>query len=222
MLQDVRTDYQVAGVEPLGPDLAVYSGFTGELTNQGTFLVASMGARPELVVEVTSPSTRNNDLSDKVVLYFQVGVPLYAIVDYREDWGEVEVIGYQATPAGYVRMQPGARGRLWLAPVRLWLAGEGNRVVCYDEHGKRIPDYDESRQETQEEARARRQAEADKAKAEARSAEDARARQQAEADKADLAARLRQLEAERAKAEADTAARRQQLEAELRRLRGES
>jgi hypothetical protein len=255
VLHDERTDFEVAGVRPLGPDFGVYSGVAGEVT-QGTFLVASRGARPELVVEVTSPSTRINDFGEKVGLYFQAGVPLYVIVDHHEDEGAVGLVGHQATPEGYVPMRPDGRGRLWLAPVRLWLAVEGGRAVCYDEHGKRIPDPDDSLQETREaraeaaeEARARRQAEADKE-------EEARARQRleaekakAEADSADLAARMQRLEAEKAKAEADSAdlaarvkqleadkaeeararqkadadrdARMQQMEAELRRLRGE-
>src|SRR5438093_518209 len=63
---------------------------------------------------------------------------------------QVQLIGYRATPEGYLRVRPDARGWLWLEPVRLWLAGEGERVGCYDEEGNRVPDYPEMEQAVQE------------------------------------------------------------------------
>ena len=46
-----------------------------------TLDVAAEGARPALVVEVTSPSTRENDLGTKPDFYHRAGVPLYVIAD---------------------------------------------------------------------------------------------------------------------------------------------
>ena len=143
-----------------------------------------MGARPVLVVEITSPSTRSYDLDDKVVEYHKAGVPFYAIVDYRPELAERQVylIGYRATPEGYLRVAVNEQGRLWLEPVRLWLAAEGDRAVCYDERGERVRDVVEL-------DLAARQAEE-------RAAEAERAAQKACQQATDLAARMAQLEAE--------------------------
>ena len=109
----------------------------------GTFTVVDHGARPLLVVEVTSPSTRDNDLDDKVVEYHRAGVPFYGIVDRRVGRQGLEgrLLGYRANHEAYVRLPLDERGRLRLEPVGLWLAFEDGRAVCYDEQGKRREEY---------------------------------------------------------------------------------
>jgi hypothetical protein len=228
VLHDVRIDWQVPGVKPHGPDVVAFEGVTGEWDRvRGTFLVRDLGARPLLVIEVTSPSTRDYDLDDKVLHYWRAGVPFYAIVDSRPHEGprEIHLIGYRATPDGYLRVELDERGWLWLEAVQLWLAVEGDRVVCYDEQGNRLLDYSELAQVaqdaearaeeaatlTEEAVRARKDAEAQaaqaalaKQQAEEAAAQAARAQQQAEANAKGLALRL------------------QEMEAELRRLRGEA
>jgi Uma2 family endonuclease len=209
---DVRTDWGVSGIEPHGPDLAVSRGVAPDWDRgQGTFRVAEWGARPVLVIEVTSPSTWAQDFNEKVIEYHAAGVPLYAIVDHCLDPspGRVQVLLHRATPEGYVRVSPDERGWLWLGPVRLWLAGEGTDAVCYNEQGQRIPDFVEVNQaRRQADARAEEAVRA-RQEAEARAAEEARARQEAEARAA-----------EEARAGQELAARLQQVEAELRRARG--
>jgi hypothetical protein len=213
VFHDMRTDWGVRGVIPHGPDFVVFEGMVGEWPpTRGTFMVAEVGARPLLVIEVTSPSTRETDLDDKVVEYHKAGVPFYAIVDSRpgEEPRCVRLLGYRATPEGYVRVFPDERGWLWLEPVRLWLAGGGEKLVCYDEHGSRILEHVEAVQAIQQaDARAEEaaalteEAVRSRQEAEARAAAEAQARQAAEAQAADVAARL------------------QAMEAELRRLRGQ-
>ena len=61
VLSDCRVDWNLAGVRPLGPDIGVFSGVRRR-RDWATFNLAVEGARPELVVEVTSPDTRKNDL----------------------------------------------------------------------------------------------------------------------------------------------------------------
>jgi colicin import membrane protein len=206
VFHDVRIDWGVAGVQPLGPDVSVLVGMRGDWDPQvGTLKLAELGARPLVAVEVVSPSTRDIDLDDKVLLYYRAGVPFYAIVDSRPDEKprRVRVLGYRATPEGYVRVPLNDRGWLWVEPVRLWLAGEEGRAVCYDGQGNRLPDLVEA-VKTAEHATARAEESAVLAEeairarqeAERRAAEEARARQEAEAKTADLAARLRQIEAE--------------------------
>ena len=138
VLADTRVDWQAASVEPHGPDLAVFQGVRDWNPTDGTFTVVDHGARPLLVVEVTSPSTRDNDLDDKVVEYHRAGVPFYGIVDRRVGGQGLEgrLLGYRANHEAYVRLPLDERGRMWLEPVGLWLAFEGGRAVCYDEQGK--------------------------------------------------------------------------------------
>jgi Uma2 family endonuclease len=227
VLHDCRIDWGVEGVKPHGPDLPVFEGVTGEWDpGQGTFYPAQVGGRVILVIEVTSPSTRNTDLDEKVLEYYRAGVPFYAIFDFRTVEGvrQVRLLGYRATPEGYVRVPLDAQGRLWLEPVRLWLAVEGDRAVCFDEQGNRIPDeveltqairqadarVEEAHALTEEAVRARQEAEA-------QAGEAARARQEAEVQAAEAARARHSAEA----LAADLATQMQQLQAELARLRGQ-
>jgi hypothetical protein len=186
-----------------------------------------MGATPQFVIEVTSPSTRYNDLDDKVVEYHKAGIPSYVIVDHRDDVKPpvVELLAYRSTPAGYVRAPLSPEGRLWLDAVATWLGVEKDRVVCYDERGNRVPDYvdvlktaehataraEESAVLAEESIRARHEAER-------RAVEEARARQEAERTRQEAEARA----AEEARARQEAEARAQALEAELRKLRGQT
>jgi Uma2 family endonuclease len=219
VLSDVRVAWDEPGPAPHGPDIAVIFNVR-ERKNWSTFDVVEEGTRPSLIIEVTSPNTRQLDLEDKVDEYAQAGVPFYAIVDIYEEQGVTQrrLLGYELTPAGYVEQMLNARGWLWLAPVHLWLALEGNQVVLYDEHSNLIEDYTplkaarEAEAQARAEAEARAQEEARRADAEAQARAEAEARAQEEARRADAEAQAR----------AEAEARARQLEAELRRLRGEN
>ena len=116
-----------------------------------TFNVAKERARPVLVVEVTSPKTRVNDVGIKVDYYHRAGVPLYVIADVSvegDDDRQIELIGYEHTPRRYKRSKPDKRGRIWLAPVCLWLGltrdrlGGFVRLACFDpDTGEELGDY---------------------------------------------------------------------------------
>jgi colicin import membrane protein len=191
VLADARVDWQTGGVEPHGPDLAVFEGVRDWNPNDGTFTMVDHGARPLLVVEVTSPSTRENDLEEKVVEYHQAGVPFYAIVDrrMRRNGPEFHMLGYRANHIGYMRLPLDEKGRLWLEPIGLWLSAEEGRVVCYDAQGNRLDDYAVVVRDKQMEADARRLADA-------RAAAEADARRVAETRAAAAEARTKELEAE--------------------------
>src|SRR5205823_1734881 len=145
VLHDCRIDWGIEGLGAHGPDIAVFENVGTWDMRMGTFYVARLGARPLLVIEVTSPSTRNADLDEKVVEYFRARVPLYVIVDRRVDGdrASLHLLGYEATPRGYVRMELNEQGRLWLEPLRLWLGVDGDQVACFDEEGKRLGTYAE-------------------------------------------------------------------------------
>jgi hypothetical protein len=206
VLCDCRVDWEVKGLRPHGPDLVVFEGVdvAGLAPALGTFYVGQEGARVRLVMEVTSPSTRDNDLGIKVQHYHAAGVPLYVIVDRDPQTGEVELIARQRTPRRYLRMAPDEQGRVWLEPLGVWLGVKDGRVVCYDGiTDEEIGDYvaisaaleEEHRRADAEQARAdAEQARADAEKLRVETLQEQLASEKARADQ--LEARLRQLEAQ--------------------------
>ncbi|MDW8146118.1 MAG: Uma2 family endonuclease [Roseiflexaceae bacterium] len=239
VLSDVRIAWDAPDLRPHGPDVMVIPGIR-ERQNWSTFEVAVEGVRPALIIEITSPETRENDLERKVEHYARAGVAQYVIVDDVSRGGErrLRLLDYRLE-AGMYRLHPlDAEGRVHLVIANLWLGIERDHVVCYDEHGVAFGDYAAVVRQAAEE-RARAQAAEERARAEAaaraeaekRAQEEAAARAEAEkraqeeaAARAEAEARARE-EAERAQREAaaraEAEARLRALEAELRRLRGE-
>ena len=66
VLSDVRVAWDVPDLRPHGPDVMVIPGLR-ERRDWSTFDVAEEGARPALMIEITSPETRENDVVWKVV-----------------------------------------------------------------------------------------------------------------------------------------------------------
>jgi colicin import membrane protein len=197
VISDCRVDWNLPGVRPLGPDIAV---FFGVKRHKGwvTLDVKAERVRPVLVVEVTSPDTRANDLEDKFDYYYRAKVPLYVIVDALQDddrGRRLRLKAYRRTRTRYREIAPDARGWIWLEPVRVWLGVAQDprtgcdRVVCYDENGEELGDYTAISQALAMEKDAR-------IRAEARVAAEAKARAEAEQRAAAAEARARELEAE--------------------------
>jgi Uma2 family endonuclease len=238
VLSDCRVDWNLPGVRPLGPDVVVFLGVKRSI-EWATFDVAAEGARPVLVVEVTSPDTRQHDVGPKVRYYHQARVPLYVIADVSHRGGKrrLQLIGYRYTRRGYRRIKLDAQGRLALPPVRLTLGitrdprGGFDRLACYDpETGQELGDYTavvqalaEAEERAAAEERARAEETQARAAAEERAAAEAQARTAAE-ERAAAEARARAAAEEWAAAEARarTAAeqRIRELEAEVKRRRG--
>jgi len=198
VLSDVRIEWDMPDLQAHGPDVAVIFGVR-ERQNWGTFSVAQEGVRPALIIEVTSPKTRKGDLVDKVDEYALAGVPLYVIVDFvqRRQILVTRLLGYQLVNDVYQSLALNEDGWLRLEPIRLWIGIEDNQLVCYDEHRNALLDYsDLAAAHVEAEAATHAQALA-RAEAEARAKAEAQSRAEAEE-------RLRE------------------LEAELRRLRGEA
>jgi colicin import membrane protein len=199
VLGDGRVNYNIPGVRPLGPDVAIFFGVErGQNYNWATLNVAAEKARPALVVEVTSRSTRKNDLGIKVDYYQRAGVPLYVIADIKDGATKrsVKLLGYRLVSGKYEAIVPDAQGRIYLDPVRLWLGvtvdrtSGFERLACFDPvTGEEFGDY-AAQVEARAEAEKRAQVDAQaRAEAEARAQTETQAR--AEAEK-----RIRELEAE--------------------------
>jgi hypothetical protein len=138
---DHRIDWQIRGLIPHGPDVSVFDGVRRSWdSSRGTFVVREMNVRPLLVIEVTSPSTRNVDLNQKVVEYFQAGVPFYLIVDLQNagETGSTILIAYRTTPEGFVQMPIDPEKGVWIPTVRLWFKGEREFAYCYTEKGEKL------------------------------------------------------------------------------------
>lgn len=219
VFHDHRMDWGVEGVRPHGPDFTVLEGVPEDRdTLEGTVYVGAIGARVLLVIEVTSPTTRENDLVKKVAQYDQAGIPWYFIVDQLSAGPDpLYLLGYRATAEGFTRLRPDERGRLWVEPLCFWLAFEDGRAVCYDEQGHRVPDNVELAEVVEQTAARMEEAEADLHEADARAQAEARARQEAEA-RARQEMQLRQQKEQEIAAMLD---RLQAQEEELRRLRGQ-
>ncbi len=186
VLSDAGLDLNLPATLNVAPDVAVVLGVPA--TYDGGIL--KMGrrrrARIALIVEVTSPSSRRNDLRAKVGLYAAAGVPFYIIVDVGGSGEErtLSILGHRLTPEGYERISLDDQDRLPLGELlNLRLGQEERRLVCYDEAtGAPLGNYQQIAE--------------DLAVAEARAAAEAQGRSEAEARAAAAEARTRELEAE--------------------------
>ena len=156
---------------------------------------------PDFVLEVTSPSTRREDLVQKRSLYGRLGVGEYFLFDpkgeylkprlqgMRLDGGEYERLGEVRLPGG------GVEG-LWSEVLGLYLYGRGRELRLYDPvGGEELRTHEEEIAARREEAAARQREAAARRAAEARAAEaDARAAE-ADARVAEAEARVAELEA---------------------------
>ena len=184
VLSDCRVDWNLEGVRPLGPDIAVFLGVPSDF-DRGTLGLVEDSARPILVVEVTSPDTRKNDFGIKKDFYHRAGVPLYVIVDARPGpkGRRVKLHGFRYSPEGYEPLPLDDRDRLWLEPLGLILAIRDRRVSCIDAGtGETIGTPLEQFQA--------------RAEADARAEAADRERVEAEARNRDLESKVRELEAE--------------------------
>jgi len=219
VISDCRVNFNLPKVKALGPDVSLFWGVKRQ-RDWATFNVAAEGAQPALVVEITSESTRKNDLGIKVEYYHRAKVPFYLVVDVTRPNGvrHLTLIGHRYTPQGYERIEPDARGRIYLDSVDLYvgvthdrLAGY-DRLACFDpKTGEELGDYtalreaiDKARKETQ---RAKREART--AKREARTA-----KQEVQTAKQEV--QTAKQEAQTAKQEAQTAKELLQAEAQAR------
>lgn len=217
---DLRIAWDVPGLRPHGPDVAVITGVRAPQRNWSTFDVAVEGVRPALIVEITSPDTARNDLTIQVEQYALAGVQTYIIVDLVgvRSHPRPRLLGYTLTPASYRPLAPDARGWLWLDAVRAWLGIADGAVLCFDESGQPLGDYTAV---VQARAIAERRADVAECRANTAARRAATAERRASAEAAARIAAEQRAQTEAA-ARAEAEARLRELAAELARLRGEN
>ena len=170
---------------------------------------------PDVVIELTSKTTKEEDIDDKYQLYQDVlKVPEYFLFDPHQDYLEPPLQGYRRNAGLYVPIEP-VQGRLPSEELNLHLEMHDGELRLYDPAtGQRLPTQKEAMSASET---GRHEAEAGRRKAEREHRKSDAARIQAEAAKAQSETARQQAEA--AKVEADAA--RQQAEAEANRLRKE-
>jgi len=229
VLSDVRVAWDVPDLRPHGPDVMVIPGLR-ERRDWSTFDVAEEGVRPALMIEITSPETRENDVVWKVAHYARAGVAQYVIVDNIGRRGErqLRLLDYRLVGDTYRLQPPDERGWLYLELAELWVGVEGDHVVCYTDDGTAFGDYAtvvqqaaEAEARARQEAAARAEAEeqarleaAARAEAEARARQEAVARAEAEAQARAAAEQAQREAAARAEAEAQARAAAEQAQRE--------
>lgn len=143
VFSDCGIDFQ-CGFRPLCPDVFVVTAPVRGNPHKALFPVKDERALIQLAVELTSPSTRDKDLDDKVELYAAGGVPFYVIVDNRikKDVVHTSILAYEMNPDRITRIPLTRPGRVRLPFVDLILTHEQGRLVCLLPDGTAIPDYE--------------------------------------------------------------------------------
>lgn len=96
ILQDTRVDWSIPSIKPFGPDITVIMEANMQPPDKGTFVTGEDGIAPIMVIEVTSPTTRNQDFHDKPQLMQQAGLPYYFMADIVRDPEKRKLYGYEA------------------------------------------------------------------------------------------------------------------------------
>lgn len=190
----------------VSPDVLVTKGL--QQRRRDNYLLWREGRPPNIVIEVSSKSTREEDLEDKFEIYRdEIGVAEYFLFDPRGEYLRPALQGYRLQAGRYERIKRVA-GRLPSVELGLHLE-QFQRQLRFWEPASRcwLPTPQEAREAAETE---RRQADAERQRAEAE-------HQRAEAERQQAEAERQQAEAERQQAELKW----QQAQAEIDRLRQE-
>ena len=213
VFSDHCINFQVRGLGILGPDVILFNGEDRPWDKgRGTFPVKAMKARPLYAFEVTSPSTRPRDLRARLSQFFRAGVPVYVVIDAPYGGGRhpLGVVAFQAGPDGYEQLPAADDGRVWVEVAEVYLGLEDGRLMIRAADGKKVPTGVEAIGEAMD---LREQVEREEKRTE-------RARKKAAAADKKAAAADKKAAAEKARADA-AEQKMKEMEAELRRLRGE-
>ncbi len=166
----------------VSPDVFVVFGVANHLRDN--YLLWEEGQPPHLVIELTSSSTRDEDIEEKFRLYRDVlRVREYFLFDPNEDYLEPSFQGYRLEEGQYASIAA-VEGRLPSEVVGLHLERHGTDLRLYDPSARRwLPTPEEVIDQTEA---ARQQAETERQREQA-------ARQQAEAEVERLRRELEEL-----------------------------
>jgi Uma2 family endonuclease len=156
----------------VAPDVFVVKGVPKR--EHKSFLLWKEGRGPCFVIEVTSESTRREDVEKKPNRYRQLGVEEYFLHDPLGDYLNPPLQGYRLQDGRYLRMEPESDGTLVSRTTGLRLRREGEHLRLVDlDTGRALPSFEEIQDENR---RLRRQAEELRQSEAARQAAEERAR----------------------------------------------
>jgi Uma2 family endonuclease len=216
-----------------GPDLLVVVGVDGTKRRKHWVVWDEDDRFPDLIVEITSPSTKSKDTDENLKLFAQV-FRTREYFWYDEEAGEW--MGYRLQGESYVPIEVNERGWRWSEVLGAWLGvselpyrGWRYRWLrLYDVGGRLVPTGEELAAAERERAEAERQrAEQAERRIERERRRAERERQRAEAERQRAEQERQRAEAERQRAEQERLLREQavqrlaELEAELKRLRSD-
>lgn len=119
----------------VSPDVLVVKGL--EPRDRDSYLLWEEGRAPNVVLEVTSESTQEEDLQDKFEIYRDdVRVAEYFLFDPRAEYLNPALQGYRLRRGRYEPIAPVA-GRLPSRELELHLEADGSRLRFYDPVGGR-------------------------------------------------------------------------------------
>lgn len=122
----------------VSPDVLVTLGL--EMRLRLNYLLWEEGMPPNLVIEVTSASTRVEDLKDKLAIYRdKVGVKEYFLFDPQSEYLDPPLQGFRLQQRQYVPIEP-IDGRLPSQELGLMLERSGSQLrLLNPANGKRLP-----------------------------------------------------------------------------------
>jgi hypothetical protein len=112
------------------------------------YLLWEEGRAPNVVIEITSRSTRDEDLEDKLEIYQdEIKVAEHFLFDPRSEYLKPRLQGYRLSDGGYVPIAP-VDQRLPSKELGLQLEADGNQLRFYDPASDRwLPTPQEARLE---------------------------------------------------------------------------
>ena len=144
-----------------GPDFFVVLGGVDGTKDRKRWVVWHEGGRyPDVIIEITSPSTKSKDTKDNLALYAKV-FRTREYYWYDEETGEL--VGYRLQGDDYVPIVPNERGWLWSEVLGVWLGVsdlpyQGWRyrwLRYYDAEGRLVPTGEEAERQRAEQERQR-------------------------------------------------------------------
>lgn len=114
----------------VSPDVFVVKGIaTGQ---RRVYKLWVEGRPPTMVIEISSRSTRLEDLGNKRALYAMLGVAEYMLFDPLAEYLNPPLQGFRLAGNEYERLEPDASGALVSAALGLRLQPEDGRLALFD------------------------------------------------------------------------------------------
>ncbi len=119
----------------VAPDVFVVPGIPNR--TRRSYKLWEEGVSPAVVFELTSRSTRGEDLRTKYDLYERLGVTEYLLFDPLGEYLRPPCRGYRLHQGRYRPLPPAEDGALWSAALGLALHVRGAHLRLYDPEGQR-------------------------------------------------------------------------------------